>query len=116
MARLYFTIPTALGLLITAAQAANPVFGVYSSGACDSCLDQTFASCPGDYLTRSYATCMCAGDGGTNTVTCLSQCDPGLNEPANVVATWYGYCTIFFKEMCPEAKEYMSDSRFQSEC
>ena len=116
MARLSFAVILALCLLKTTVQAANPVFGTYSTPSCDACLDQTYLSCPGDYQERSYGQCMCYGDGGTMTAQCLSVCDPGINEPFNVVATWYGYCVIFFKEMCAEAAEYISESRFNSEC
>lgn len=59
---------------------------------------------------------MCYGDGSTNVAQCLPSCDPGLNEPTNVVATWYEYCVIFFKDMCPAASEYISQSRFNDEC
>lgn len=71
----------ALGLLCTLVRASNPVFGAYTSSACDSCLDAVYENCPGYYQDRSYATCMCKGDGGTNFVSCMSYCDPGLNEP-----------------------------------
>ncbi len=47
---------------------------------------------------------MCAGDGGTNFVQCTSVCDVSLNEPAIAASAWYGYCVIFFKEMCPDAR------------
>ncbi|KAJ4250126.1 hypothetical protein NW762_011936 [Fusarium torreyae] len=106
----------ALCLLFTAVQASNPVFGGYVSSACDSCLDETYQSCPGDYKTRPYATCMCVGDGSANVVTCLSSCDPGLNEPANVSAAWFRYCILFFKDMCPAAKEYIDTETFDKQC
>ncbi|RGP58702.1 hypothetical protein FLONG3_11415 [Fusarium longipes] len=103
-------------LLSTTVLASNVLFGAYSTEKCDSCLDQTFESCPGDYKTRSYATCMCAGDGSTNFVSCLSYCDPTLNEPANASATYYGYCLIFFKELCDGAQQFVSEETYARQC
>ncbi|KAF4950249.1 hypothetical protein FSARC_13260 [Fusarium sarcochroum] len=87
--------------LFTAVRASNPVFGGYVSSSCDSCLDETYQSCAGDYKTRPYATCIC---------------DPGLNEPANVSAAWFRYCVMFFKDMCPAAKEYIETDTFDKHC
>ncbi|KAF0637067.1 hypothetical protein FPSE5266_06956 [Fusarium pseudograminearum] len=103
-------------LLSSTALASNPVFGAYSTDSCDTCLDQTYESCPGDYKTRSYATCMCAGDGSANFVSCLSSCDPTLNEPANASATYYGYCLMFFKELCDGAQEFVSSDTYAEQC
>jgi hypothetical protein len=105
-----------LSLLLTAVQAANAVFGAYSTPSCEECLDETFQSCPGDYETRSYAECMCAGDGSVTFNSCLSECDTSLNEPANAVANFYGYCVIFFKELCPTAEQYLDDDIFNKQC
>jgi hypothetical protein len=116
MTRYLISVTLTLSLISTLTRAANPVFGTYTTPSCDTCLDQTFLSCPGDYHDRDYGTCMCYGDGGTNVNTCLSYCDTSLNEPANVVATWYGYCVIFFKDMCADAANYISQSRFEDEC
>ncbi|KAF4432131.1 hypothetical protein F53441_13850 [Fusarium austroafricanum] len=102
--------------LCTAVQASNPVLGGYVSGACDSCLDNVYEMCPGDYKTRPYATCMCAGDGSAAFVSCMSQCDPGLNEPANAVTTWYTYCVMFFKDLCDGAQEYLDAEKYNEEC
>ncbi|KAI5456085.1 hypothetical protein BGZ63DRAFT_418111 [Mariannaea sp. PMI_226] len=110
------TVSIALNLLFPAARAANVLFGAYSTASCEECLDQTFESCPGDYTTRSYAECMCAGDGGANFVSCMSECDTELNEPANASSAWYGYCVQFFKEMCPEAEKYLDEEDFNEEC
>jgi hypothetical protein len=116
MARNIISLTLALSLIGTIARAANPVFGTYTTESCDTCLDQIFLSCPGDYDDRSYGTCKCYGDGSNNVNTCLSYCDSSLNEPANVVATWYGFCVIFFKDMCADAANYISQSRFEDEC
>ncbi|PNP79959.1 hypothetical protein FNYG_06656 [Fusarium nygamai] len=109
------TFSLALGLL-TAVQASNPVFGAYQTDSCDACLDQTYESCPGDYKTRSYATCMCAGDGSANFVSCLSSCDPNKNEPAIASSTYYGYCVLFFKELCDGAQEILSEDIYNKQC
>ncbi|KAL3605301.1 hypothetical protein FPOAC2_00244 [Fusarium poae] len=103
-------------LLSSTALAANPLFGAYSTDQCDKCMDQTYESCPGDYQTRSYATCMCAGDGSANFVSCLSYCDPTLNEPANASATYYGYCLMFFKELCDGARQFVDDETYAKQC
>ncbi|EWG36106.1 hypothetical protein FVEG_00261 [Fusarium verticillioides 7600] len=109
------TVSLALGLL-TAVQASNPVFGAYQTDSCDACLDQTYESCPGDYKTRSYATCMCAGDGSANFVSCLPSCDPNKNEPAIASSTYYGYCVLFFKELCDGAQEFLSEDIYNKQC
>ncbi|CAF3573170.1 unnamed protein product [Fusarium graminearum] len=103
-------------LLSSTVLASNPVFGAYATDSCDTCLDQTYESCPGDYKTRSYATCMCAGDGSANFVSCLSSCDATLNEPANASATYYGYCLMFFKELCDGAQEFVSSDTYAEQC
>ncbi|KAH7256257.1 hypothetical protein BKA59DRAFT_467088 [Fusarium tricinctum] len=109
-------LPLAVLLLSTAVQAANPVFGAYSTDSCDSCLDETYQNCPGDYKTRSYATCMCAGDGSANFVKCLSYCDANLNEPAIASSTYYGYCVLFFKELCDGAEQFLSEKIYGEQC
>ncbi|KAL6918976.1 hypothetical protein ACHAP8_008969 [Fusarium lateritium] len=103
-------------LLSSTVLAANPLFGAYSTDQCDTCLDQTYESCPGDYQTRPYATCMCAGDGSANFVSCLSSCDPTLNEPANASATYYGYCLMFFKQLCDGAQQFVDDETYAKQC
>ncbi|GKU22061.1 hypothetical protein FLAG1_10262 [Fusarium langsethiae] len=103
-------------LLSTTVLASNPLFGAYSTDQCDTCLDQTFESCPGDYQTRPYATCMCAGDGSANFVSCLSSCDTSLNEPANASATYYGYCLMFFKELCDGAQQFVDEETYAEQC
>ncbi|KAM0185570.1 hypothetical protein ACHAPA_012082 [Fusarium lateritium] len=109
-------LPLAVLLLSTAVQAANPVFGAYSTDSCDSCLDETYQSCPGDYKTRPYATCMCAGDGSANFVKCLSYCDVNKNEPAIASSTYYGYCVLFFKELCDGAQQFLTEDIYEKQC
>ncbi|KAM0217701.1 hypothetical protein ACHAPQ_008228 [Fusarium lateritium] len=103
-------------LLPITVQAANPVFGAYSTDSCDSCLDETYQSCPGDYMTRPYATCMCAGDGSANFVKCLSYCDVNKNEPAIASSTYYGYCVLFFKELCDGAQQFLTEDIYKEQC
>lgn len=112
----FLALSLALGLLSTAVRAANPVFGAYGTRECDACLDAAYQSCDGDYQTRPFAECICAGDGGTNFVACLPYCDGGINEPAIATAAWYGYCVIFFKELCPSAQEYMYEDTYAEQC
>ncbi|SPJ70633.1 uncharacterized protein FTOL_00361 [Fusarium torulosum] len=109
-------LPLAVLLFSTAVQTANPVFGAYSTDSCDSCLDETYQSCPGDYKTRPYATCMCAGDGSANFVKCLSYCDVNKNEPAIASSTYYGYCVLFFKELCDGAQQFLTEKIYNEQC
>jgi hypothetical protein len=90
-----------------------------SSPECRSCLDQAFLSCPGDYQTVSYAQCMCAGDGSANTISCAGVCEramPGRNLGNQVAGAWYNYCTLFFKELCPDAKDFMDEEFYEKRC
>ncbi|KAF5001615.1 hypothetical protein FGRMN_921 [Fusarium graminum] len=103
-------------LLAATVQASNPVFGAYQTDSCNACLDQTYESFPGDYKTRSYATCMCAGDGSANFVTCLSSCGPNKDEPAIASSTYYGYCVLFFKELCDGAEEFLTEKIYNEQC
>ncbi|KAM0342103.1 hypothetical protein ACHAPU_009717 [Fusarium lateritium] len=114
--RQFTTLSLFVCFLAATVQAANPVFGAYSTDSCDACLDQTYESCPGDYKTRSYATCMCAGDGSANFVTCLSSCDPNKNEPEIASSTYYGYCVLFFKELCDGAQQFLTDKIYSEQC
>lgn len=118
MARLINTLVIA-GTLLPAVFAFNEIFGFSPSDpTCTACLDEVFESCPGDYKTRSYATCMCGGVGSTNFVGCTSNsCDPNVNSPNNAARMWYNYCTQFFPaEMCPDAEQYMNADIFQDQC
>ncbi|KAH9436035.1 hypothetical protein MCOR02_004944 [Pyricularia oryzae] len=115
MLRSFPALLLAVGQLAATVSAANMVFGAYGNRNCEACLDKTFQSCPGDYQTRSYATCMCAGNGGANAATCMSgYCDPSFNHI--VVMSWYMYCTMFFKELCPSAREYFDDKTWDRLC
>jgi hypothetical protein len=109
-------LPLAVLLFSTAVEAANPLFGAYSTDSCDSCLDETYQSCPGDYKTRPYATCMCAGDGSANFVKCLSYCDVNKNEIAIASSTYYGYCVQFYKELCDGAQQFLSEEIYDKQC
>ncbi|KAG8352857.1 hypothetical protein FVEN_g9131 [Fusarium venenatum] len=103
-------------LLSSTVLASNPLFGAYPTDQCDTCFDQTYESCPGDYQTRSYATCMCAGDGSANFVSCVSSCDPSLNEPAIASAAYYRYCLLFFKQLCDGAQQFVDDETYAEQC
>lgn len=105
-----------LSLLAVQALAANPLLGAYPTDQCDACMDEVYTSCPGNYQERSYTTCMCAGDGSTKFVSCLSSCDPSLNEPANASAAYYGYCLMFFKELCDGAQEFVDQEAYEKQC
>jgi hypothetical protein len=109
-------LPLAVLLFSTAVEAANPLFGAYSTDSCDSCLDETYQSCPGDYKTRPYATCMCAGDGIANFQTCMSYCDVNKNEIAIASSTYMGYCVQFFKELCDGAQQFLSEEIYDKQC
>ncbi|KAL8366847.1 hypothetical protein RB595_008700 [Gaeumannomyces hyphopodioides] len=116
MTRIFVSLGLALACLSTAATAANNIFSAFN-GNCGKCLDQAYQSCPGDYMTLGFATCMCAGKGGANVNTCLSYCDVSLNEPTNVVNALYMYCAIFFaKDICPAAAQIFSQSTMDRLC
>jgi hypothetical protein len=104
----------------TACAQVNMIWLHTSYPECNSCLDATFASCGSDYNSVEYATCMCKGTGGPNTVTCVGICDAadtlGANLGSIVAGGWYSYCVDYFKEICPEAKEFMTASRFEEKC
>ncbi|KAJ3538107.1 hypothetical protein NM208_g6052 [Fusarium decemcellulare] len=108
MSRL-FAVSLVLGLFSTAVRASNPVFGAYPSSQCDTCLDEVYQSCPGDYQTRPYAVCMCAGDGSANFVSCLPYCDGGIDEAGIATSTFlwllqqYLDSDIFNKQCSKEA-------------
>ena len=112
--------PLAFALLCSTACALNNIWIGTSYPQCDSCLDQTFLSCPGDYHDVGYAQCMCGGDGGVNMNTCVSVCNGvdalGTNLGSQVAGGWYLYCTIFFKEFCPGAKQFMGAELYEKRC
>ncbi|RBR25408.1 uncharacterized protein FIESC28_01845 [Fusarium coffeatum] len=105
-----------LSLLASRALAANPLLGAYPTDQCDACMDEVYTSCPGNYQERSYATCMCAGDGSVKFLSCLGSCDPQLNEPANAASTYYGYCLMFFKELCDGAEGNVDQETYETQC
>jgi hypothetical protein len=102
--------------LFTAVEASNPIFGAFSTPGYEACLDRTFSSCPGDYKTRDYAECMCTGQGGKNFVSCISQCDFELNEPRRAAISFWTYCVMMLKEMCPYAEPELPQTVFDRYC
>lgn len=59
-------------LLLPLASALNNVIIPLPYPECNTCVDSAVNSCPGDYETRAYANCLCAGDGGPRIVNCVS--------------------------------------------
>ncbi|KAM3498722.1 hypothetical protein MY10362_007972 [Beauveria mimosiformis] len=100
-----------------ATEAANPIFGAFVTPACEACLDAAFTSCPGDYKSRGYAECMCAGEGGIKAISCSTeQCDVSINENTNVAIALATYCVGILKESCPGFKEYLPQSVYDRDC
>ncbi|KAK4215482.1 hypothetical protein QBC37DRAFT_481401 [Rhypophila decipiens] len=106
-----------IAVMLPSALAANLIWGSYPSNPqCSNCLDETFASCEGDYESPGYARCMCAGVGSTNMVSCVSVCTAvdqdslGISWGDNVASGWYTYCIMFdeFKSLCGEAQQYVT--------
>ncbi|KAJ3545986.1 hypothetical protein NM208_g2238 [Fusarium decemcellulare] len=56
------------------------------------------------------------GDGSANVMTCLSSCDPEINEPAVVSGAWYRYCVKSFKNFCPASEYYLEAETFDRYC
>ncbi|KFY83366.1 hypothetical protein V498_08127 [Pseudogymnoascus sp. VKM F-4517 (FW-2822)] len=88
---------------------------------CNSCLDQTFLSCPGSYDSVGYAECMCKGNGGANLAACIPICDAAdtlgtLSGSLGAVRGYYLYCSMFYKEICPDAKEYLDSEMWEERC
>lgn len=110
----------AFSLFCSTAYSINMIWIDTAYSACNQCLDQTFSSCPGSYRTASYAQCMCKGDGGVNLVTCVSVCDSvdrlGTNLGSQQVSGWYGYCTIFFQDMCSDAQPFIYEDSWDKNC
>ncbi|TQV90939.1 hypothetical protein IF1G_10460 [Cordyceps javanica] len=103
-----------------AAEAVNPIFGAFATPSCEACLDDAFASCPGDYKTRTYAECMCAGiggEGGYKMVSCVAgSCDFNINENKNAAISHATYCVGFFKEFCTKSENNLPQSVYEREC
>lgn len=63
---------------------------------------------------------MCKGDGSANTVTCAgirARADTvGTHVASHVAQSYYLYCTMFFREFCPDVKEYLDDDTFVQRC
>ncbi len=102
---------------LATAEAANPVFGAYVTPACEACLDAAFSSCPGDYRTRDYAECMCAGKGGAQAISCSAQqCDFTINEDTEARIALSTYCVTVLKEVCPSFKDFLPQSVYERHC
>ncbi|PMB69073.1 hypothetical protein BM221_005659 [Beauveria bassiana] len=100
-----------------ATEAANPIFGSFVTPACEACLDAAFDSCPGDYKSRGYAECMCAGEGGLKATACAAQrCDHSIYEETNVVIALATYCVGIIKESCPGFKKFLPQSVYDRDC
>ncbi|KAF1734879.1 hypothetical protein CRV24_003797 [Beauveria bassiana] len=100
-----------------ATEAANPIFGSFVTPACEACLDAAFDSCPGDYKSRGYAECMCAGEGGHKALACAAQrCDHSINEETNVAIALATYCVGILKESCPGFKKFLPQSVYDRDC
>lgn len=103
-----------------ATEAVNPIFGAFITPACEACLDAAFESCPGDYRTREYAQCMCAGiggEGGSMVNSCMAQhCDGSINEDTNVAIRRATYCVSILKEACSAEEQYLPASVYDREC
>ncbi|KAM3464415.1 hypothetical protein BBAD15_g10500 [Beauveria bassiana D1-5] len=100
-----------------ATEAANPIFGSFVTPACEACLDAAFDSCPGDYKSRGYAECMCAGEGGLKATACAAQrCDHSIYEETNVVIALATYCVGIMKESCPGLKKFLPQSVYDRDC
>ncbi|KAH8587451.1 hypothetical protein B0O99DRAFT_601618 [Bisporella sp. PMI_857] len=83
--------------------AENPVFGAYRSPSCDCCLNAAYTTCPGNFQDIDYGQCMCYRAGGSF-------------EAELTAKTWYGYCIIFFPEMCAAAEKYVSPDIWANNC
>lgn len=116
----YMKLLLAFSLFCSTAYSIDMIWINTGYPECDQCLDQTFASCPGSYLDASYAQCMCKGDGGVNLDTCVSVCDSvdslGTDLGSQQVSGWYGYCTIFFQDMCSAAQPFMYEDSWEKNC
>lgn len=107
-------------LLLPLASALNNVIIPLPYPECNTCVDSAVNSCPGDYETRAYANCLCAGDGGPRIVNCVSTCNAVDTLPMaagdKVAGGWYSYCIMFFPELCAEAELYVQPDWFAEKC
>jgi uncharacterized membrane protein YgcG len=97
----------ALALFLGAAQALNPLFLAMGESQCDTCQDDAYNTCPGDYEKQTFAECMCAGDGGKLYVgTCIPLCTAASGFGVDYfAATLYSYCIGFFPQLCESAEQ-----------
>lgn len=107
-------------LLLPAASAINNVIIPLPYEECNTCVDAAANSCPGDYRTTAYATCLCAGDGAPRIVNCLSTCNAVDTLPMGaadkVAGGWYSYCIMFFPDLCAEAEFYVRPEWWAQKC
>ncbi|KAK0755143.1 hypothetical protein B0T18DRAFT_425420 [Schizothecium vesticola] len=107
-------------LLLPAASAINNVIIPLPYEECNTCVDAAANSCPGDYRTRAYATCLCAGDGAPRIVNCLSTCNAVDTLPMGaadkVAGGWYSYCIMFFPDLCTDAEYYVRPEWWAEKC
>lgn len=106
-------------LLRSAACQLGLIFGSTQYPDCNSCLDQTGASCPGNYEDVSYAECMCKGDGAVKVNTCVSVCnsvDTNGYIASNIANQFYGYCVEFFSDMCSDAQGTLQADIYEEYC
>lgn len=107
-------------LLLPLASALNNVIIPLPYPECNTCVDTAVNSCPGDYETRAYADCLCAGAGGPRIVSCVSTCNAVDTLPMGagdkVAGGWYSYCIMFFPELCAEAEYYVQPDWWAGKC
>lgn len=87
---------------------------------CNSCLDNAYLSCSGDYRSVNFAICLCAGEGSAQFAPCVGICDAadklGVNLGSQKVGAFYNYCTQFFKELCPAARPFFDSEQWEEFC
>ncbi|KAK1830905.1 hypothetical protein QBC39DRAFT_331249 [Podospora conica] len=107
-------------LLLPAASALNNIFNPTPYQECNACVDAAANSCPGDYETKAYATCLCAGAGSAGIAGCLSTCDAVDTQPMGaadkVAGNFFSYCIMFFPDLCAEAEYYVRKDWWAEKC
>ncbi|KAK0647148.1 hypothetical protein B0T16DRAFT_391442 [Cercophora newfieldiana] len=113
-------LTTALTALLGTTTALNDIFIPLPYPECNACLDTAANSCPGNYQQRSYAECICAGEGSKQIVGCVGTCDAVDTQPMGagnkVVRGYYSYCIMFFPELCTEAVDFVNPDFWQEHC
>ncbi|KAM7211534.1 hypothetical protein V8F06_013084 [Rhypophila decipiens] len=97
--------------------ASNPIFGGSAFSDCEDCLDRVYNYCPGSYTSKSYAQCLCDGQGAVDFIQCQALCSryDGFTG-ASVGAMWQGYCIYFYPELCPQAEQWVDPSLWEGAC